>query len=361
MNTIRLIITCKYKQKQNDLRLKNHTRLFIFVLCLVTVSFLIVSCSKNREKYGFSNSSSALDDYNLFLNEMQQKKSLDLRELIHSINAWQELADTVYNYINTDPSFEAHTWLSSTFYSIHDSIRSQFYRLALDEKKTLNDILHLKYGTCIHRDDEEFIVNVQRARALISSLDTIPVYNYNKDELLGRYRSFLMNMERNGISNLDTLCHFIQEEDIFFRTFLLHLDEYADERLDDITKMTSNICRSVFKSASQNKIDAGFTMILMSMRTNRRLIQNAISCLDSIEKGVNLKVKQMNAYNWMMIQPFIAIDSIGMAVLTPEEIQQLDKIAKKIHQLDRKHIQGNDSTQLCELCSLILKLYISTL
>lgn len=160
---------------------------------------------------------------------------------------------------------------------------------------------------------------------------------------------------------LDDLKSIIRTEDRLFRTFLTHINEYGDISLADITKGTERLCKSVYEYATDGELDAKDVMVYMSMRTNRRLVQNTQSCIESIKRRDKLTDKQQEAYYWMLIQPYIAIDSFGMAVLTPEQEKTLLSYADEIQRMEQTHKLGKNHRKLSDMSNLILKLYISGL
>lgn len=66
------------------------------------------------------------------------------------------------------------------------------------------------------------------------------------------------------------------------------------------------------------------------MRTGRRLLLNAVVCVNDINQ-MDIKDKtQGNAYLWMIIQPFISIDQFTLATLTSEEKSNFNYITQQI-------------------------------
>ena len=114
----------------------------------------------------------------------------------------------------------------------------------------------------------------------------------------------------------------------------------------------------IFRNAANGGIDSKKALVLMSMRTNRRLILNAKTCLENISQGHRLTEEQQNAYFWMIIQPYIAIDSFGMAVLTNAQKNELTEMADTIHRLYTTHRLKSSVHSLDEICDMILKLFI---
>ena len=74
-------------------------------------------------------------------------------------------------------------------------------------------------------------------------------------------------------------------------------------------------------------------MLFLTMRFNRRIIQNAAACKEDIENGKQLDRIQRANYRYMLIQPFIAIDDYSTSVLTKEQKKELLEISKNIPSL----------------------------
>ena len=101
----------------------------------------------------------------------------------------------------------------------------------------------------------------------------------------------------------------------------------------------------------------------MSMRTNRRLMLNAKVCHGELKKGKIKDATQANAYLWMMLQPYLSMDSLGIAMLTSEQSQTFTDIAKDfpaiLSRLDSKHLIDREVSD--KLTAQLMGLYISTL
>ena len=77
----------------------------LFFLCLILNMY---SCS-GKSDYHFSNSDDALKQYRDFHHSIAVEHQANAEKLSDFICQWQELSDTVYNYIKKDPAFTAHT------------------------------------------------------------------------------------------------------------------------------------------------------------------------------------------------------------------------------------------------------------
>ena len=135
---------------------------------------------------------------------------------------------------------------------------------------------------------------------------------------------------KRTIGSKKDMLEFIKQEDFFFRSFLAHLSEMNNEPLSDITKETDVICRKIVIASREGKIAPKDAMIYMAMRTGRRLLQNAVVCVNDINQMDLTDKAQGNAYLWMIIQPFISIDQFTLATLTPEEKNNFKYITDQI-------------------------------
>lgn len=203
-------------------------------------------------------------------------------------------------------------------------------RLSETWRYDYSDVLTLKEQTSPFKEDKEIQEAVKEAEPFFESLSNTPISQSDKNSILKRYRYFLAMANKRTISCKKDMLEFIKQEDFFFRSFLAHLSEMNNEPLSDITKETDDICRNIFIASREGKITPKDAMIYMSMRTGRRLLLNAVVCVNDINQ-MDIKDKaQGNAYLWMIIQPFISIDQFTLATLTSEEKSNFNYITKQI-------------------------------
>lgn len=353
--------SCKQVQESKTNERKHTHSCIIFHLFFLCSILTMVSCG-GSSKYDFKTSSDAIATYRDFQHSIHSVPDAKAYQVAEFICQWQELSDTVYNFIKKDPAFTAHAGLSMDFGVITDSVRYELMRLSAN--CSLKDVAYIKINTSPYRDDTEFDVVKKKATTFFAALDRQPLYN-NKStrELLNAYQLFLMNTRDHGINNQKEFLEFIETEDRHFRTFLNHIDEYSDMGLGDITKITEQICTDIYKSVSENKLLGEEIMVYMSMRTNRRLLLNAQVCHDLLKKGNVKSASQANAYLWMMIQPYLSMDAFAIAMLTDSQREQMLAIADDynsiVSALGAKELTDASISQ--QIPTQLIRLYISTL
>ena len=330
----------------------------LFFLCLI---LSMTSCSEKSD-YHFKNPADALEQYRDFHHSIAAVPQTKAEQLADFICQWQELSDTVYNYIKKDPAFTAHASLSMTFQETSDSVRAELFRLAVD--CSLSDVAYVKMHTSPYRDDADLDATKKKATTFYSALDKQPIYNKgNAREKIELYRSFLATTKEHGINNQKELLSFIEEEDRHFRTFLSNIGDYTDVGQEDVTKMTEQICTDIFRAASENRLTSEDAMVYMGMRTCRRLLLNAQICADQIKVGKIKSESQANAYLWMTLQPFLSMDALAVSMLTEAQQKQMMEIAntfpKLSERLAEKEYVGPE--HLDQIPTQLMRLYISVL
>ena len=332
------------------------------VLLVWMVLPVCLSCS-DKDKLNFTSPNDALDAYQSFLAEMKAIKTSNTINFCKDANRWKEMSDTVYHYLMKDSVFLKDNHCADRFTAINDSVRFEFLRLTETWRYSYDDVLKIKEQTSAFHDDKELQEAVSEAQPFFLALDSITIIDGDKGTILSAYRKLLKETKVTSISNKNDMLDFIGKEDILFRSFLAHLYEMDNEPLADITQETESICRNIFLTAKDGKINARDAMVYMSMRTVRRLLQNSTACIADINRQQMKSKAQGNAYLWMIIQPFISIDQFSIATLTPQErsqfnyvIAQLPKSTKfaKTFDIDQRALNYLLPQQL-------LKMYVLTL
>lgn len=312
------------KNKQHPYSIVSNCR--PFALSALLSVFVLTSCSIDNGKASFHSSAEAANAYHCYLSEVRQKDSLSIDELSAEIKHWRQLSDSVLSCLKRDTIYTPHANYAGYCRMVHDSIRSEMIRIALSEQRTLWDVLYLKEHTSPYADDAELRMAAKPIQAFYSSLDSTPIYNISKDKVLSDYRRFLSLTLENGIHSTADMLGFIQEEDRLFRSFLAHLHELDGTDMTDITKNTERCLLTIFQAKD---IPESEVTLYISLRTTRRLIQNARTCLEDIKADRVKSDEQTQAYLWMLLQPYSAINDLSLALLSDTDKAALYKLAEE--------------------------------
>lgn len=298
-------------------------------LPLLAVMAFCTACSDGGT-YNFKSGDDALYTYRAYLHEVRDMKSSNTKDFTAELCRWREVNDTVWSYLKTDEKYLNSHGHAATFADIHDSIRYEMLRLTETWRYSYDDVLKIKERTSSFRDDKDLQQAVDDATPFFCSLDSVPLLTADKATLLNAYKTFLTEQKQQTFQSKEEMIAFLRTEDLYFRSFLSHLYEMEGESLTEITRDTEQICRSIFLSARDGHISARDAMVYMSMRTVRRLLQNAVACVTDITSNDMTSQAQGNAYLWMIIQPFISIDQFSIATLTPQEKSNFNYIISRL-------------------------------
>lgn len=295
------------------------------VVALVSTSF--ISCSHSTKNVGFKDNESAVEAYHDYLTEVRNVKTTDSKGFAGELVKWHSLTDTVLRYIQKDSTLYTNVPLGERFLSIRDSIRIEMLRLAETWKVSYQDVINIKQAASPYVGDADLEAAVTAASPFFASLDSVDVLKGSRASILAGYRKLLKTAVEEGFESTSELKSFLKTEDVYFRSYLEHLPEMQQESVADITENTKKACSLVFTASKEGKIPPKEALVYMSMRTARRLIQNSIVCVNGIEDKTMKDPSQINAYLWMIVQPFISIDDFGIATMSAEERLQLMDIA----------------------------------
>jgi hypothetical protein len=133
--------------------------------------------------------------------------------------------------------------------------------------------------------------------------------------------------------------------------------------LNHIKVKTEAQTKNIFEATARNQaiMSKSEIVILMTMRNNRRLLQNANTCVTNVHKMSFKDSNQATAYLWMILQPWLSIDGFSYTLLSQEEKESLEKLAAEMPQAFRQLESGRFPIDLNELPSLLMKAYIDNL
>ncbi len=335
---------------------------------LVAIGFagiLLASCGSGKSPYQFKTAQEGISHYRAFVKELKTCTSQDMSSIAKDIAAWQELEDSVNAVIlrDTTSAKSPHYYPHETVASLHDTAKDEFLNRVIGKPRTLQDVLTLKLEANRLVNDKTISEAAKAAAPFFLSLDSVNIYNMDCGQLLRRYQAYLSSVERSGIHSKEQLLMFMREEDRLFRSFATHLSEMDGRSATDITRTTERIYAQLSRDSGSQSLSSDELFILLTMRTNRRLLVSAQGCLADIRASKVKTDDQHRAYLMMLLQPFTSISDFGLAVLTDTQKATFADIAKEASsQLVR--LAGQDQTereQVARIADLMIKIYISSL
>lgn len=223
--------------------------------------------------------------------------------------------------------------------------------------------MYLKLNTAMEREKVKDSETYKDAVKFYESLDNQGMYS-SAPMTISAYYILLKSVK--SFKQERQLLSFITEEDKCFRSLMNYLSKVSNSDLQNLTNATTAIFDDLYSSVGNKSDDVNDrTMLYLTMRFNRRIIQNAMACRNDIINNQRLDRDQRANYKWMLIQPFMAIDDYSTAVLTDEQRETLikltDELPALLGKLDVQKKSDNEQIKLTNvLANYFLKSYLST-
>ena len=348
--------------KYMHIRSCNHTHSSMINALIFSILILFASCSSS-DRFNFESSGDALSFYKDYHQDLQKRKTMTSMQLLEVMEDWKEVSDTVFRFLQTDPAFFAHAGLSMDYTALSDSIKMEFMRVAYDCHFNLKDLSVLKFSGKLVVPSADVLSTFEQSSKFFDQLDKESVGQEARER--HGFENYIKFLARYRHANFDAalLHEFISEEDQFFQEYLNHIDENINQDLTQITKRTEDVCQRIFLSANDSLISDTTALVYMAMRTNRRLIMNAVKCFELIQTDKVVSSDQANVYLWMLLQPFLSIDQFQASLLTREQKQSLFVLADSYDAVMKKMIGKSylEKDVIDVLPMRIIKLFITTL
>ena len=343
---------------------KTMMRQIAALLPVFLLGMLVSACNgSDSEAKSFSGANAALEDYEAFLRSVSKQKTLSNSELVSSVLEWKALDDSVTAAMFRDSVHTNRAVVDSTYFSLRDSITDKLTSLVDSRKRSFQD--YLDFSLAVNRPRLDSLSNqlMMSVHRFYASMDSVPVFNMDNVSTIHRYEDILDDATRRGIHTKRDLFLFLRNEDRAFRSFLVHLPTLGGIPLAKVRDGSSALMKEMVELCQGD--NPAFTtsevIILLTMRNNRRLLQNALQCVNDIN---NRKVKggdQAAAYLWMLLQPWISFDGLALSLMSEAQIGTLKILATETPKCVVKLGKPQFPIDTDELPSLLIKTTITNL
>jgi hypothetical protein len=318
---------------------------------------LATSCSK-RQEFRFTSVNEAIATYNSFYNKLKNKKQADITGLIEISREWSEMGDSIANFIQRDTTQYVEM---SKFIDLTDSITMEVDRLV--DSRTCSYADYMEIMKQLHQTDLDSISAdfVTAVHDFYRRVDSIPIYNCDKQKTIERYIRVLDNTLAQGINSKEDVFNFLRDEDVAFRSFLSKLHSYGDTSLSEIRDKTNNVAMQMIALAARDNpvLDKSEIVYLLTIRNSHRIIQNAMTCIEDIHAGKITAKDQSSAYLWMIMQPWISIEQFQYNLLSTGDIHDLEQLAKAMPTALKRLNGAEFPIETEQIPSLLIKLAVS--
>ena len=330
-----------------------------FVVVLMT-SAATCGCRDNKKQKEVVDAPTALKAHQAFLQKAVKTRETDIKEVVALTKEWFVLSDTLLHHVQPD-SIPHRIYGNMTYRSLQDSVANRLEAMVDAEVRSFEDILTVREALYEQQPNDSLFDGAD-ARKFFASLDAAELPKLTKEQAVSSYSTLLKSYLKKGIKSKSDMLRFIRAEDLAFQGFLVHLHELGNVSLKNITSFTEGVCELIFKSACEGQMASDAPIIYMFMRTNRRIIQNAMTCLADIKEGrVTGDDEQAVVYLWMMMKPFFPMDGLTLSLLTDKQKQDLRTLAHELPAVSASLNKGMGWAPLPieEMPNEIIKEYVS--
>lgn len=197
----------------------------------MTMMAILVSCERHPS---FSSSEEALQGCKQQLELLKQEQDASIEDLSSLTSTWLEVRDSAYSSFGRDSSLNLKSPMAVAYFMVSDSIRAEITRLAFVKPRSLREVMYFKLNTAMQRKV----------------------------------------LEKNAI----------------FKDAVKYLAQVDTETLQKLTMGTTRVFDGLYSSVGAQVDDVNDrTMLYLSMRFNRRIIQNALAEKEgACRKGMDL-------------------------------------------------------------------------
>jgi len=315
-------------------------------------AFTLISCEKHP---AFKTSIEAIEACKKELDNLSSKTSVDTKELVNLTNEWIEIRDSSYSVFAKDPTMTIKSDKSYAYFMLSDSIRKKLEELAISKDRTLEDVMYLKLNTAAERNKVSNSKTYQEAVDFYESLDDISIYT----SLAKTLQEYDLLLKNTGILKKENqLLEFIKTEDRCYRSLMTNLSQVTQAQLEKLTNRTARIISVLYANVGKKNNDANDkAMLYLTMRFNRRIVQNMVACREDIVNEKKLNNTQRANYRWMLIQSYMGLDSYSIAALTEKQRKTMLNITKELPVLLTKLDGGKLTKETKNILSQTLSQY----
>mgnify|MGYP003369523724 FL=1 len=300
------------------------------------------------------------------LTVLQSKSSASIDELVEYINLTEQMEDSIISFSMRDTAYAANQKMQDEVLNVSDSLRTEILRLAFSKPRSLSDVVFIKTNTA--NGAKKFIDEKSQKQAdrFFAKLDNNATYK-DLDKTLQEYDRILSDPNYMHIESREIFRDFLKKEDICFRSMLQFLPMVPQQKLQELTDQTARICNTFYGTGKDSFASIDEIATYMTMRYNRRILQNAEVCRDQIMNGLKINPVIARNYRWMLMQPYFTIDEISMAALSSGQQQLMLDIAQDMPELYMKLDKcpskaNNDELQFLDNISVyLLKTHIKNI
>ncbi len=327
--------------------------------------FVLYGCNSDADsdKRTYRSPFEALEDYASCLHQLNAIDMADTKQLIELVKEWKTLDDTIASRFFRDPYGVEANRTDTSYIALRDSIVLRLGDIAGAQKRTLSDYILLVASVNRQPTDSATLALEKSMHRFYGSMDGTATFGLALKATIEKYESMLDRTIASGFTSKQQVFDYLGAEDKAFRSFLEHLPKLGNIPLTKVRDNSADVMKQIISLASEEggMFQPTELVTILTMRNNRRLIQNALQCVNDIRMGKVAKDERAPAYMWMMIQPWASFDSLSFSLMSEAQLKTMGILAAETPKCIEKLGNPDFPIDIEELPALLMRTFISTL
>jgi len=264
------------------------------------------------------------------LESLKTLGSASVEQLAECIHNASVVEDSLVSFSTKGDELLADTSLHTRIINLSDSLRQELTRLALSRQRSLADVIYIKTHSAPSLISDR--KTLKQADRFFSKLDNNATLR-DASATVKEYDRILSDSGYRHISSREIFKDYLKHEDICFRSLMRFLTVIPDSVSADLSARTAAICDAFYNVKGKSFAPLEEIAVYMTVRYNRRLLQNADACRSHLMGKKHLSPQQAETFSWMLLEPFMHIDGYSLSALSSSQQRQLADIAEDMPEM----------------------------
>ena len=324
---------------------------------ILAATITFVSCTETEKNDRLEQ---ALQSYRKYSEEINENDMLNVQDFPMVIRNWHTLEDSVFD-IMEDSTAEKQMETLREVATYSHILLSKLNSVIDTRLHGYTDILSLQTAMAEYELEQEALDYCSMAQTFFSSLDTVCIDAINPSTCEEHYCHFLSLFLEREFSSWSDVLEYMAQEDYMYRQYLNNYLDHPLSASQQIVSDTENIVSLMIDGTHNGNYTESELLMFMASRTNRRIIQQADTCLSSIENGHIYNPQYGIKAMLSALTPFTSFNSLLIVIRTEEQRKKINEIGERIpkamRQLEKQNI--NFPEPLDSLPNQLLKEYVN--
>lgn len=305
--------------------MKSVLRLLVLAACTVCC----ISCGSGREGKDRSADDEPISMLQEFNSELKVKSKISKDEFTFLVKSYKELEDSLaIMFVRDSTMSDVHKF---TLLSVTQSqVVGRLCEMADSCDWTFEDIPCFQQTIYSYSRDNRSDMFYSQAVDFYKHLKPGSYAFRSWEILINDYNNFLSDWSNAEVADLAGFHRFLTEENELFTALVSNCVNAGPTDFSAIIDGTNDVCQQLIKSLTESGTPSVQVMTLMYVRSNHRLIQNAVCGLSILSGSDNLTAEHSDLCISLLLSPFICVNRQLVCARTAEQVAEIKQIGRSI-------------------------------